>query len=82
MKTAIITSDKCIKHNTGSNHPERADRVSTIINSLKKFEKKLIWKKPINFDKKYLKITHSSNYVDMIESSFPKRILLIWMAIL
>ena len=73
MKTAIITTDTFLNHNTGLGHPERADRVSVIIKNLKKFEKKLVWKKPITFDKKFLKITHSSKYVDMIESSFPEK---------
>ena len=73
MKTGIITTNTFLKHDTGLGHPERADRVAVIIENLKKFEKKLIWKKPITFDKKFLKITHSSKYVDMIESSFPKK---------
>ena len=73
MKTCIITTNSFINHNTGLGHPERADRVSVIVENLKKFEKKLIWKKPINFDKKFLKITHSNKYVDMIENSFPEK---------
>jgi len=73
VKTGLITTNTFSKHNTGLGHPERADRVSVIIDNLKKFEKKLIWKKPTTFDKKLLKITHSSKYVDMIESSFPKK---------
>ena len=73
MKTGIVTTDTYLNHDTGQGHPERADRVSVIINNLKKFEKKLIWKKPITVDKKFLKITHSSKYVDMIESSFPEK---------
>ena len=51
MKTGIITTDTFLNHDTGLGHPERADRVSIIINNLKKFEKKLIWKKPNTFDK-------------------------------
>jgi len=73
VKTGLITTNTFLKHNTGLGHPERADRVSVIIENLKKFEKKLIWKKPTSFDKKFLKITHSSKYVDMIENSFPKK---------
>ena len=73
MKTGIITTNTFLNHDTGLGHPERADRVSVIINNLKKFEKKLIWKKPIVFDKKFLKITHSSKYVEMIEGSFPEK---------
>ena len=73
MKTAIITTDSFLKHDTGLGHPERADRVSVIVKNLKKFEKKLVWKKPITFDIKFLKITHSSKYVKIIENSFPKK---------
>ena len=73
MKTGIITTDSFVNHNTGLGHPERADRVSVIVENLKKFEKKLIWKKPTTVDKKFLRITHSSNYVNMIENSFPEK---------
>ena len=72
MKTGIITTDSYLKHNTGQAHPERADRVKVIIENLKK-NKKLIWKKPLKFDKKYLKITHKSNYIDDVEKSFPNK---------
>ena len=72
MKTGIIITDTFSNHNTGLGHPERPDRVSVIIENLKKFEKKLIWKKPVSFDKKFLKITHSNKYVEIIENSFPK----------
>ena len=72
MKTGIITTDSYLNHNTGQGHPERADRVSIVIENLKK-NKKLIWKKPLKFDKKYLKITHQSNYIDEVEKSFPKK---------
>ena len=71
MKTGIITTDSYLKHNTGQAHPERADRVKVIIENLKK-NKKLIWKKPLKFDSKYLKITHKSNYINEVENSFPK----------
>ena len=72
MKTGIITTDSYLNHNTGQGHPERADRVSIVFENLKK-NKKLIWKKPLKFDKKYLKITHQSNYIDEVEKSFPKK---------
>jgi len=73
MKTAIITTDTFLNHNTGVGHPERADRVSVIVDNLKKFKKQLIWKKPTKFDRKFLNITHNNKYVDMIESSFPQK---------
>ena len=73
MKTGIVTTDTYLEHDTGQGHPERADRVSVIINNLKKFEKKLIWKKSITFDQQLLKITHSNQYVNMVQNSFPKK---------
>jgi len=73
VTTGIITTNTFSNHNTGLGHPERADRVYIIIDNLKKFEKKLIWRKPVAFDKKFLKITHSNKYVEIIENSFPKK---------
>ena len=72
MKTGIITTDTYLNHDTGQGHPERADRVSVVIKNLKK-NKKLIWKKPLKFDTKYLKIAHESDYIDEVENSFPKK---------
>ena len=72
MKTGIITTDTYLNHDTGQGHPERADRVSVVIENLKK-NKKLIWKKPLKFDAKYLKIAHKSDYIDEVENSFPKK---------
>ena len=72
MKTGIITTDSYSSHETGQGHPERADRVSVVIENLKK-NKKLAWKKPGKFDSKYLKITHNSNYINEVEKSFPKK---------
>ena len=74
MKTGIITTDTYLNHNTGQGHPENADRVSVIIENLKKIRNKnIVWKKPKKFDSKYLKNTHNSNYVSEVEKSFPKK---------
>ena len=70
MKTAIVTSDESINHNTGDGHPENSERVSVVINNLKK-NKKLIWKKAVKFDDAFLNITHSSSYIKNIKNSFP-----------
>ena len=72
MKTGIITTDSYLNHDTGLGHPERADRVSILIENLKR-NKELIWKKPLKFDNKYLRITHEPNYIDKVEKSFPKK---------
>jgi acetoin utilization deacetylase AcuC-like enzyme len=72
VKTGIITTETYLNHDTGQGHPERADRVSVVIENLKK-NKKLIWKKPLKFDAKYLKIAHKPDYIDEVENSFPKK---------
>ena len=65
MKTGIITTDTYLNHHTGQGHPERADRVTVIINHLKKEKSKdLIWKKTKKFDSKYLQFTHDKNYLN------------------
>lgn len=74
MKTGIVTTNTYLNHNTGQGHPENADRVSVVIENLKKIKNKnFVWKTPNKFDAKYLKITHNSNYVSEVEKSFPKK---------
>ncbi len=72
MKTAVITSNSSISHFTGNGHPEQPDRVTVVVDQLKK-NKKLIWDTPIDFDKKYLNITHSENYILDVKEKFPKK---------
>jgi len=70
MKTAIITSETSLNHDTGSGHPESISRVTSIIEKLKR-NKKLIWKNPTTYNREIIKNTHSKAYVDDIENSFP-----------
>ena len=74
MKTGIITTDTYLNHDTGQGHPERADRVTVVIDHLKKVKSKnLIWKKPAKFDLKYLEFAHDKNYLNNVKDSFPKQ---------
>jgi len=74
MKTGLITSDTYQNHNTGDGHPEKIDRVTVVIDNLKKLDtKNLIWKKPSKFDRSLLEITHNSDYINFVEKSFPKK---------
>jgi len=74
MKTGIITTDTYLNHDTGQGHPERADRVTVVIDYLKKIKKKnLIWKKPNKFDLKYLEYAHDKSYLNHVTDSFPKQ---------
>ncbi|RZO61651.1 MAG: histone deacetylase family protein [Candidatus Pelagibacterales bacterium] len=73
MKTGIITTNSYSDHDTGLDHPERSDRVSVIIDNLKKSNNKnLIWKKPGNYEKKFIKYAHCDEYINQVEKSFPK----------
>ena len=54
MKTAIITSETSLNHDTGSGHPESISRVTSIIEKLKR-NKKLIWKNPTTYNREIIK---------------------------
>ena len=74
MKTGLITSDTYQNHNTGDGHPEKIDRVAVVIDNFKKLDNKdLVWKKPSKFDRSLLEITHNSDYINFVETSFPKK---------
>ena len=74
MRTGIISTDTYLNHDTGQGHPERADRVTVVIDHLKKIKSKnLIWKKPKKFDLKYLEYAHDKSYLDNVTESFPKQ---------
>ena len=70
MKTAIVTSNTFLDHNTGNGHPERPDRVSYVIKKLKE-EKNLIWDDSKKFDEKLLNITHTAKYISDVKKIFP-----------
>jgi acetoin utilization deacetylase AcuC-like enzyme len=73
VKTALITSDTYKNHNTGDGHPEKIDRVTAVIDNFKKLDNKnLIWKKPSKFEKSLLIKTHSSEYIDHVDRSYPQ----------
>ena len=73
MKTGLITSDSYQNHNTGDGHPEKIDRVKVVIDNFKKLDNKnLVWKKPSMFDQSFLINTHSSEYINQVNQSFPK----------
>jgi len=74
VKTGLITSNTYQNHNTGDGHPEKIDRVTAIIDNLKKLNKKnLIWKKPSKYKRELLENTHNKNYINFVEKSFPEK---------
>jgi len=70
VKTAIVTSNTSLDHNTGNGHPERPDRVSYVIKKLKE-EKNLIWDDSKKFDERLLNITHTAKYISDVKKIFP-----------
>jgi acetoin utilization deacetylase AcuC-like enzyme len=73
VKTGLITSDTYRNHNTGEGHPEKIDRVTAVIDNFKKLDNKnLIWKKPTSFDQDLLIKTHSLDYINQVQKSFPQ----------
>ena len=73
MKTGLVTSDTYQNHNTGEGHPEKIDRVTAVIDNFRKLDNKnLIWKKPTNFDQDLLIKTHSLDYINQVQKSFPQ----------
>ena len=74
MKTCLVTSDTYQDHNTGEGHPEKIDRVTTIIDNFRKLNnRELTWKKPSKFSLSLLNKTHSSKYINFVNKSFPKK---------
>ena len=74
MKTGLIISDTYKNHDTGDGHPEKIDRVTAVIENFKKMDdKNLIWKKPAKFNLSLINKTHSEDYVNQVEKSFPKK---------
>ena len=74
MKTGFITSDTYKNHYTGDGHPEKIDRVDVIINNFKKIgNKNLVWRKSKKFDKSFLSKTHSYDYINLVDKSFPNK---------
>tara|TARA_B100001093_G_scaffold324457_1_gene309633 strand:- start:148 stop:1077 length:930 start_codon:yes stop_codon:yes gene_type:complete len=72
VKTGLITSDTYKDHNTGDGHPEKIDRVTVVIDNFKRLDNKnLIWKKPSTFNQSLLIKTHSSDYINQVNQSFP-----------
>ena len=74
MKTALVTTETYKKHYTGAGHPERIERVSSIIENFKKFNnEKILWKEPVKFNESLLIKTHSKEHINFVMNSFPKK---------
>jgi len=69
-KVAVIYSDQFLLHDTGKNHPENPDRLTSVVEDLivnPLFKASLIWPKfnPASFEQ--LQLIHSKNYIKKVE---------------
>ena len=73
MKNLIIYSHKdCLLKDNGPNHPERKERIQTIIESSKKIKNiKIDFQDSPIADLKYIKLVHQADYIEKIFSKIP-----------
>jgi len=76
-KTGFVYDDLYLKHDTGSNHPERPQRLTAIIKALEEsgLLEKLLHIEPVPAERSVLELCHEPGYIDRfkraVESSAP-----------
>jgi len=76
-KTGLVYDEMYLQHDTGFNHPERAQRLTAIIEALEEAEllDKLLRIEPVPAKRGIVELCHESNYIDRfkigVESSLP-----------
>lgn len=76
-KTGLVYDDLYLNHDTGCNHPEKAQRLTAIIEALEEAEllDKLLRIEPMPAKRSIVELCHESNYIDRfksgVESSLP-----------
>ncbi len=73
MNTGLIITKSYQNHDTGNGHPEKIDRVTAIIDNFRKRNNKnLVWQEPRELNQSLLTTTHSKDYLEHVNNSFPK----------
>jgi len=69
--TGFVYGDIYLKHDTRAGHPERADRLTAIVNRLRKKEllPKLVAIQPVPASPEWLTTVHTPEYVDRVEAN-------------
>ena len=69
-KTGLVYDDLYLQHDTGSNHPERAQRFTAIIEALKaaKLLDKLLRIESVPAERSIVEFCHESSYIDRFKS--------------
>ena len=75
LKIAVLYDDEFILHNTGPNHPENPDRLSSVINFLKndsKLQPNLIWPTFGYASTDVIRLAHSKEYIHLVKRESEK----------
>jgi len=75
LKIAVLYDDEFILHNTGPNHPENPDRLSSVINFLKndsKLQPNLIWPTFGYASTEVISLVHSKEYIHLVKRESEK----------
>ena len=74
MTTFVYTHPSCVEHDPGDFHPERPDRLRSVLAALRGagFEA-LVWVEAPKAERAQLERTHTARYVDEVLESVPKR---------
>jgi len=72
LRTAIIYSQKYLEHETGSDHPERPQRLTAIMNGIRKSKlvecrEKIVFIKPSPASLEDLQLVHTQGYIEKVK---------------
>lgn len=74
MVTHLFTHRDCLFHDTGTGHPERADRLRMVLHKLDGEEfADLVWHEATLAERELIELVHDRSYVDEIEASYPDK---------
>ncbi|MCX7825433.1 MAG: histone deacetylase, partial [Verrucomicrobiae bacterium] len=70
-KTGFVYDDLYLKHNTGTGHPERAERLTAIVERLRRTRllAQLVLLKPTAASTQWLTTVHAPGYVERVQRS-------------
>lgn len=73
MSTHLFTHRDCLFHDNGPNHPERADRLRSVLHRLEEDDFKEIKRHDASMGtRELLLLAHTAEYLDMIENAAPQ----------
>lgn len=67
--TQILYHPLSLKHDTGSGHPERVERIHALLSHLKltKLNERLLWKTPQSALDEWIETNHGKDYIELVE---------------